>query len=147
MKYQPINSPSAEQADAFEGRLALRLVAELSHAAERLPYDITERLRFSREQAVARSCAAQHQLETAPVLAAVGRAAVLGGPPTFWLRLASFLPLAVLMTGLVLIQQHYDHSQIAVAAEVDAALLADELPPAAYRDLGFTLFLQGHDSQ
>jgi len=64
-------------------------------------HDIVERLRFAREQAVAR---ARHQRRqeavTALSMQAGGDAsAVLGGPPSVWLRLASALPLLVLVAG------------------------------------------------
>jgi hypothetical protein len=48
----------------------------------------------------------------------------------------------------MLIQQRYTEEQISAAAEVDAALLVDELPPQAYSDPGFVEFLrtpQGRD--
>jgi hypothetical protein len=42
----------------------------------------------------------------------------------------------VLVCGLVLIDHANRSSSIHAAAEVDAVLLADELPPAAYSDPG-----------
>jgi predicted ABC-type sugar transport system permease subunit len=72
---------------------------------------------------------------------------LVGGTQSYWLRLASVLPLAVLVAGLVFIQQHYDWQQIEVAAEVDSALLADDLPPAAYGDPGFLEYLRNADSR
>ena len=42
----------------------------------------------------------------------------------------------------MLIQHWQDRTQISVAAEVDAALLADDLPPKAYSDAGFVEFLK-----
>ena len=47
-----------------------------------------------------------------------------------------------LLVGLVMIQRWQTTAQISVAAEVDAALLADDLPPTAYRDAGFVEFLK-----
>jgi len=134
--------------EALEQRVALRLAALLSDGADGLPHDITERLRVGRERALA---AARHQRRqeaalVASTLSASGSAAVMGGPPSVWLRLASALPLVVLAAGLVLIQQHHDLEQINAAAEIDSALLADELPPAAYRDPGFTEFLRSAEA-
>lgn len=131
--------------EAIEGQLALRLTAHLSDAADTLPHDITERLRFSRERALASRRTAT-AAQTAPQVLHAGRAAVLGGPPSMWLRLVSALPLVVLMAGLVFIQHHHDLQQIAVAAEIDSALLADDLPPAAYGDPGFSEFLRSGDA-
>lgn len=135
----------APKLEALEGQLALRLTAHLSRGAQELPHDISERLRFSRERALASRRAATVP-QAAPVVVQAGRAAVLGGPPSFWLRLVSTLPLAVLVAGLVFIQHHHDLQQIAVAAEIDSALLADALPPTAYGDPGFSEFLRSGEA-
>jgi len=52
------------------------------------------------------------------------------------------LPLLALVGGLLLIDRLQTDAQISVAAEVDAALLADTLPPTAYSDVGFVEFLK-----
>jgi hypothetical protein len=69
-------------------------------------------------------------------------AALLGGGSPWWLKLASFVPLVMLIAGLTGIEELHDRSQIAAAADVDVALLADKLPPDAYRDPGFVEFLK-----
>lgn len=135
----------APRLEALEGQLALRLTAHLSGGAEALPHDISERLRFSRERALASRRAAS-VVQVAPQVVHNGRSAVLGGPPSVWLRLVSALPLLVLVAGLVFIQHHHDLQQIAVAAEIDSALLADDLPPAAYGDPGFSEFLRSGEA-
>ena len=48
----------------------------------------------------------------------------------------------VLVLGLAGIAHVHDKAQIAAVAEVDAALLADDLPPAAYTDPGFAEYLK-----
>jgi hypothetical protein len=63
----------------------------------------------------------------------------------WWLRLASALPLFALVAGLLLIQESNTRAQIRAAAEIDAALLADDLPPSAYSDPGFGEFLKTAD--
>jgi hypothetical protein len=150
-QFKPAGPDSAQpHVEALEGQVGLCLAAQLSRGCEALPHDITERLRFARERALA----VMPQRRTAPlaraaqsVLGAAGRSAVLGGgPPSIWLRLASVLPLAMLVAGLVFIQRHHDWQQIEAAAEVDSALLADDLPPAAYRDPGFLEYLRNADS-
>lgn len=129
-------------AEALEGQFGLLVAGHLHRAAEALPHDIGERLRVARGQAVARALHGR-QVAVAPVVAARGHGAgVLAGPPSPWLRLAGFVPLLVLVIGLVLIQRHHLAEQIQAAAEIDTALLADELPPAAYRDAGFSEFLR-----
>lgn len=136
--------------EALEGQVGLRLAAHLSRSAESLPHDITERLRFGRERALAAAQRHAPVAQWSPAGAAwaspSGRTASLGGPPSVWLRLASLLPLVVLAAGLVMIQHHHDLEQIAVAAEIDSALLADDLPPAAYGDPGFVEYLRSAES-
>ena len=141
-------SLQAHALEALEGRFALRVAGQLSRGAEALPHDILERLRIAREQSVDRARLARRaavaSTQTAQSVLTQGKGtAALSGPPSLWLRLASALPLVVLVAGLVMIQQHHTLEQINVAAEIDAALLADELPPAAYGDAGFSEYLRG----
>jgi hypothetical protein len=56
--------------------------------------------------------------------------------------MASALPLVLLVGGLVLIQERQYQQQIETAAEIDTALLSDNLPPDAYSDPGFVEFLR-----
>lgn len=128
----PLSSP--------ESRLARRVSLHLGAAGEALPHDITERLRFAREQALrAARVAAVQQAQSAATMR--DGTLALGGPAWPW-RVASALPLVVLLGGLYLIDQLHRSQQIHAAAEVDAVLLADELPPAAYIDPGFAEFLK-----
>lgn len=143
------NHLAQRSAEAAQSRLALRLTAALAelHAKTAHP-DIDARLAFAHDQALAAARKARSATATAPaVFGTAGGAAVLGGGPAsditpWWLRLGSLLPLAVLLAGLVLIDHHYTRSKIDAAAEVDAAILADDLPPEAYRDQGFVEFLK-----
>jgi hypothetical protein len=59
-----------------------------------------------------------------------------------WSRLASIFPLIALVAGLALIQNVMDDNRANELAEVDSALLIDDLPPAAYADPGFLQFLK-----
>lgn len=150
------NRDGRDPAALLEARFAKRVVANLNETVQTLPHDVTERLRVARAHALEHARAAARQ---APVFApatplrapARNRAsAVAGGaaaparrePSAWWRRLATALPLAALVGGLVLIQQHHLDQQIAAAAEIDADLLTDALPPAAYGDAGFLEFLK-----
>jgi len=137
--------PAASHIESLEGQVALLIAARLNTSSEALPHDITERLRFARERALALALQQRRAASVAAVSVYVGKAgsaALLGRQPSMWWRLASALPLAMLVAGLVLIQHHHDFEQINAAAEIDSALLADALPPAAYRDPGFSEFLR-----
>ncbi len=132
--------------DALQARLAARLVAGLGERAAALPHDIGERLRVGREQAILRARDARLKAPAvAPAFAGAGVAGGairLGGPSPWWQRMASALPLLVLLAGLLLIDQWNTREQMLAAADIDAVLLADDLPPAAYTDPGFGEFLR-----
>ncbi len=135
------------RADALETRFGLRLASRLSESADRLPHDVTERLRHARNSALARRLAAA----SAPVDATTvvfssattlsfGSGASRGS--SWWTSLSALVPLAALVGGLYLIGHFHVQEQIAAAAEIDAVLLSDDLPPAAYSDPGFVEFLK-----
>jgi len=138
---------AALHTEALEARFALRATAHLTAQADALPQDITERLRVAREQAVQRARAARAQ---ATPQAAVSRAGTTitwpgvsgDGGSGWWVKLAALLPLVALVAGLMLIQDWHGSNQVSAAAEIDASLLADDLPPAAYSDPGFVEFLK-----
>jgi hypothetical protein len=132
----------APHRDVLEARVARRITARLSQGAEEVPHDISERLRVARQQAVERARQLR-KLSAAPAWEAQGgAAAVMSGPPSWWLRLASVVPLALLLVGLFVIQRTYLEQQISAAAEIDEAILTDDLPPQAYTDPGFAEFLK-----
>ena len=138
---------SPRDLDAVQARYALRVAARLSERAEQAPHDVSERLRFARERALERAREVRHtaarpaaavHLVGGPVAALAG---TRGGSP-WWMKLASVMPLAMLLVGLTVIEELHGRSQIAAAAEIDVALLTDDLPPDAYRDAGFLEYLK-----
>ena len=142
---------SGPDLDTLETRVGVRVAARLSEQAQRTPHDVSERLRFAREQALlkaqqARAASAAAATAAAPVAVTHGGAAAailgFGGKSSWWVRLGSVVPLIVLVGGLMLIQQIHDRASISAAAELDAQLLSDDLPPAAYSDPGFAEFLR-----
>ena len=129
--------------EALQQRFAQQVSARLSDGAADLPYDISERLRAARAQAVAKRKVTV--LRTASSTSVQGGAGTLsmGDEETGWLnRLASVLPLLALVAGLLVIQFVQDDARVKELAEVDAALLTDDLPTAAYTDPGFVEFLK-----
>lgn len=128
--------------DALQARVAYRLAGRLSEQAATLDDDIAERLRFAREKALERAQLARAAQGQAVVAVSASGAGILGGAGSWWVRLGSVLPLVALAAGLLLIQHLHTEAQIAAAAEIDAELLADDLPPAAYSDAGFVEFLK-----
>jgi hypothetical protein len=135
--------PPQAAVDALQTRFALRVAAGLSERTAEIGPDLTERLRFAREKALERARATRAAATTPAVGASRGGAAILGMAGSgWWLKFASVLPVFALAAGLFMIQRLQDNAQIATAAEVDAALLADDLPPRAYSDAGFAEFLK-----
>jgi hypothetical protein len=60
-------------------------------------------------------------------------------------RLSSTLALCLLVFGMVGISEAQSELRARELAQVDIALLTDELPPAAFADPGFLQFLQTED--
>lgn len=139
----------AHQRELAEDRFALQVTARLSDAANELPYDISERLRASRVRALSKRKLALKPV-TSNTIATVGHETLaLGGEHHgWWDRLVALLPILVLALGLVAISMIQDDILANELAEIDAALLTDDLPPAAYTDPGFAQFLRinaGHN--
>jgi hypothetical protein len=134
--------PAPLSVDTLQERFARRLAADMAERAEGVPHDIAERLRVAREQALLRTREQRAETQAVWPVRAAGGVAVLGAAPGWWVRLGMLLPPALLLGGLFLIGQMHEEAEIRAAAEVDAALLADDLPPVAFHDPGFVEFLK-----
>jgi hypothetical protein len=120
-------------------RFGRAVAARLSAGTDELSYEVRERLRAARVRALeARKLAEVH----VPVLVGRGGAATLGEGLSLWNRIGSVLPILALAAGLVLLHFVQSEHRASEIAEVDAALLTDDLPPAAYADPGFAQFLK-----
>lgn len=131
------------QQEILQDRFGTRLAARLSDGTQALPYDISERLRAARMQALAQRKSAK--LQTAPVMMGSGNTAILGFGDdrwSLWGRLGAVLPMVALVVGMVVINVIQDENRASELAEVDVALLTDNLPPSAYTDPGFLQFLR-----
>jgi len=136
------NTPLIEvqqQSDRFGRQVAARLSAGIAE----LPYNISERLRAARVQAVVSRKPAV-LVGASSVSASGGTATLTFGDEgvSLWNRIASALPLIALAAGLILIHAVQNDWRASEVAEVDAALLTDDLPPSAYADPGFAQFLR-----
>lgn len=128
-----------------QDEFGLRIAAQLNSASLDLPHDITERLRAARTRAVAARLIPQTRLQTSSSVTQQGGVGLLSFGDeglNIWSRLASLLPLFALIAGLAVIQNIMDDDRANELAEVDAALLIDDLPPSAYADPGFLQFLK-----
>lgn len=145
-----MNTSPPYTAELAADRFAQRVTARLSEGTSDLPYDISERLRAARMQALAQRKKPVSIVRHAPALVQAGHSAVLGGGNggvRWWQSLLSAVPIMALLAGLVIINLDLDEAGTLEVAEVDAALLADDLPPAAYSDPGFVQFLKTGGTQ
>ncbi len=121
-------------------RQGLRLAARLNPACAQLPHDIAERLRAGREQALA-----LRKVEALPVAVSRNAMVLAAGPDEAmgWFgRLGTWLALCLLVIGMLGISEIQNELRARELAEVDLALLLDDLPPAAFSDPGFIQFLK-----
>jgi hypothetical protein len=130
--------------EALVDRQGLRLAARLNQASADLPHSIAERVRAGREQALARRKMAVTQVQTVSGFTL----ALATGPDEgmgWFGRLGSLVALSLLVIGLLGIHEIQDELRARELAEVDLALLLDDLPPAAFADPGFMQFLKSED--
>lgn len=134
-------------ADAFGQRIAARLNAGLDEVHP----DISERLQFARKQALQKRAAV---VAAAPIREVAREYALAGnrsgknaaGEPR---GMGIFIIALVLSLGAALVGiEHQTQTDIIhEKAEIDMELLVDELPPAAYMDLGFMQYLRGENQR
>ncbi|SCC94768.1 putative transmembrane protein [Thiomonas sp. X19] len=132
---------------AAEARLGYQVAARLTEGNEQLPADIAERLKGIRHMVVD-----QHRLQRARhahvMVSAHNATATLGGPgeSSSWrLRLGLLLAIPTLLFGLYALQHYQQERFVRKIADIDTALLLDNLPPQAYVDPGFTSYLRQND--
>ncbi|AOI83168.1 DUF3619 family protein [Burkholderia cepacia] len=134
-----------------EHEFALKVRRALDERAAGLPAATTDRLAAARRAALARK---KPEAATVPVFvpAFAGAAGAYGTAPasrpqagrpyaSFARRLLRAWPLALLLAGLVGIAYWEDMQRTAELADIDAAMLSDDLPLNAYLDHGFNAYL------
>jgi hypothetical protein len=117
----------------------------LDESAASLPASATDRLAAGRRTALARK-KVEPVFVRVPALAAAGVPGGLAAPElprrrSRLARLALAWPLAALVAGLFAIAYFEDQQRTAELADIDAAMLSDDLPVAAYLDHGFNAYL------
>jgi len=132
-----------------ELNFAYKIRHALNERAEQLPASTTNRLAAARQAALARKKADAPVAVPQQVLAGLagrwfGRLSADSGRLLGRLSLA--VPALALVAGLVNIYKVEQEQHIAELAEVDAAVLSDELPLSAYLDHGFNAYLTQRES-
>lgn len=114
----------------------------LNESLDALPPSTTERLASARNLALSRKKkdSPLRRLATQGVLA--GHVGSLFSEQFPWIhRMGVAIPMIVLAIGLVGIYQFEQQQRISETADIDAAVLSDELPLSAYLDHGFNAYL------
>ncbi len=137
------NDHAARQ-EAVQARFGYAVAARLSEAGDRLSPDIERRLAQARAAALAR----HRQARKRPAMTWLSRGGtgVLGTGPadgSAWrARLGLALALPTLLFGLYMLQHFQQERFVHRIADIDTALLLDDLPPQAYTDPGFRNYLR-----
>ncbi len=129
-------------------KLANFITEHLNESANRLSYKAQHRLEAGRKAAVkaslstvaqsARSTSAVTNGSAALALGSIGENLPGGRFNTF----LNWLPLLVLVTGLVFMSLNNVEAESEALASEDVMLLTDDLPPEAYADHGFGVFIK-----
>ena len=124
------------EADQF----GLNAAALLRQGSQSLPAGIKDRLYAARLKAI--SVKKPEKVRIAQHILASSNGNWSYGSRSFWDNVGWVAPLAVLVFGLIGIAQWQQDSRINDIAELDVALLTDDVPPDAYADSGFLGFLK-----
>ena len=134
-----------------QDQLGMRMAALLEQGNQHLAYDITERLRAARTRAVSTSRAKQidYSTVTDAQLQSNGslRMPFHNKTQEIYKLLVSFIPLICLAVGLMFLYDFHNNQAALEMAEIDSALLVDDLPPHAYTDPAFIDFLKSKTLQ
>jgi hypothetical protein len=121
---------------------AYRVRHALNEKLDDLPASTTDRLAAARQAAMSRKKAHVEVRVTSLATATAGGSGFMGDPLGWLSRFSVALPLVLLVGGMVGVYQYEQQQSIAELAELDAAVLSDELPLSAYLDHGFNAYLE-----
>ena len=124
------------EADQF-GQSAAAL---LRQGSQSLPASIKDRLYAARLKALSVKKPEKVRIQEHVLASATGNWS--SGSRSFWDNVGWVAPLVVLVFGMIGIAQWQQDSRINDIAELDVALLTDDVPPDAYADSGFMGFLK-----
>lgn len=131
---------------ANERILAAGIRRHLDEGAEHLPYRVTERLAMARAKALAQVLAPAPGKPAGPSPAAsatTARPAPGQARASLRWRVAlALVPIAVLACGVLLVDFVQQEAAVTELAEIDDALLTDDVPLAAYADRGFGVYIK-----
>jgi hypothetical protein len=120
---------------------ASQICRHLDQATEQLSYRVQERLAAARAAAIGKVPVAQP--ETGPELPPIPREKVdPAGRGSWGWRFAAVAAPLLLLAGMFVADAVHEEQSVAELAEVDAALLTDDVPLVAYADHGFGVYIK-----
>jgi len=129
--------------------LAYKIRHALNENLDALPASTTDRLAAARARALSRKKPDAAGVATSPARPAkrplFDVRSLFTGPGLA--RIAVAVPMLALVIGMGGVYQYEQQQRLAALAEVDAAVLADELPLTAYLDQGFNAYVESQQRQ
>ncbi len=126
-----------------ESRLGHLVAGHLTARSEQLPEGVSERLKGIRHMVLDQQPQRATLAVRAPARAGAGGGA--GGETNWRMRVGLLLAVPTLLLGLYILQHFQQERFERRIADIDTALLLDELPPQAYVDPGFRTYLRQDD--
>ncbi len=123
-----------------DSEFGFRVRQALNEGLEHLDYRTTLKLQQAREAALVRQRGAQ--TTRGWVLQTAGAGGPVDDAPGWWSRLGLAAPLLALVVGFVGIYQYQEQRRISELADMDFAVLMDEIPLDTYADKGFGALLR-----
>jgi len=128
--------------NAKELNFAYKVRHTLNESLDTLPPPTIDRLASARKIALSHKKNDAPQRAFAPQHALAGKIGNFFDKPLPWVgRMGLAIPVIVVIIGLVGIYQAGQQQRISEIADIDVAVLSDELPLTAYLDHGFNAYL------
>lgn len=129
-----------------ELNFAYKVRHALNESLDNIPPPVKEKLASARKIAISRKKKDSPLALFIPRQVFAGQAGGFFSAPLSWVnRMGLAIPLIVLAIGLVGLYEFEHERRINDTAEMDAAVLADELPLSVYLDHGFNAYLAERD--
>ena len=130
-----------------ENEFGYRIRQALDEGLARLDYRTTYRLQQARETALARQRTGVPAPAWVPALQTAGGHPVDGERISWLARLGLAAPLLAVAIGFVGIYEHQESRRISELADIDFAVLLDDVPLETYADKGFGALLKASDDE
>lgn len=131
-----------------ENDFGFRVRQALNESLTRFDYRTSYRLEQARKAALAAHAERAHVAAWSPALAGAGGPELGESDGAGWLqRMGMAVPLLALAIGFVGIYQYQEAQRISELANLDFAVLLDDVPIDAYANKGFGSLLRGDDEE